>query len=125
MSFYLVGLIVILLLKTFVHNRSDDRIEWVRRVLELPADASILSLMAVVAASATQPADVANFGLWILTQIAIVLLGIVLYKYGARNISDQTGQIQYDNFSLFLLSFFVNIAISVGSVLIVAHLGVF
>ena len=81
--------------------------------------------MAVVAASATQPADVANFGLWILTQIAIVLLGIVLYKYGARNISDQTGQIQYDNFSLFLLSFFVNIAISVGSVLIVAHLGVF
>jgi predicted membrane channel-forming protein YqfA (hemolysin III family) len=124
-SFYLVGLIVILLLKTFVHNRSDDRVEWVRRVLELPADASILSLMAVVAASATRSTTGSDFGLWLLAEIAFVLVGVVLYKYGARNISDQTGQIQYDHFPLFVASFLVNVVIAVASVLVVARLGVF
>lgn len=125
MAFYLAGLIVILLLKTFVHNRSDDRVEWIRRGLELPADASILSLMAVVAASTASSEPNDEFGLWILAEIVCVLVSIVLFKYGSKNVSDQSGQLQFDHTGLFIFAFVGNAVIAFGSIWIVWQLGIF
>lgn len=84
MSFYLLGLIVVLLLKTFVHNRGDAEIEWIKRVLEVPADAAILSLMTIVAGGAVASAQKDSLAIWILGSVGIVLLSIVLYKYGEK-----------------------------------------
>lgn len=124
-SFYLLGLVVVLLLKTFVHNRGDAEIEWIKRVLEVPADAAILSLMTIVAGGAVASAQKDSLAIWILASVGIVLLSIVLYKYGAKKVTDQGGQISFDNFGIFTVVFLVNVGISIFSLYIVYRLGIF
>lgn len=124
MGYYVLGLVIVLLMKVFLHNRHDSQVEWVRRLTELPADASILALLTIVAGTAVAPNQSRPLNIYIMLLFGASLLSVILYKYCSSLVSDQGGQIQFDSILKFALASVANIIIAISALVFVSRSGV-
>jgi hypothetical protein len=123
MGYYILGLVIVLLMKVFLHNRHDSQVEWVRRLTELPADASILALLTIVAATAVASNQARPLNMYILGLFGAALISVILYKYAASLVNDQGGQIQFDSISKFSFANVANVAVAISALIFVGNSG--
>lgn len=98
--------------------------EWIKRILEVPSDACILSLLTIVATAASSAETRNNLEYHILVYFCLVLISIVIYKYDASKVTNQGGQIQFDNFAMFVVTFVANIIVAGAGIIYISKLGI-